>query len=161
MRVSLIAAMDEDRVIGVDNDLPWHLPADLRRFRQLTLGKPVLMGRRTYESIGVPLPERENIIITRDEGYEAEGCSVVHSVDEALGLCDPHPEAMVIGGASLYRQTLAYAHRLYLTLVHHRFRGDTFFPALEWDAWREVERRDFAPDARNPFAYTFLTLQRR
>lgn len=160
MRVSLIAAMDQDRVIGVDNALPWHLPADLRRFRQLTLGKPVLMGRRTHESIGVPLPERENIIITRDEEYEAEGCTVAHSVDQALRLCEPYPEAMVIGGASLYRQTLACAQRLYLTLVHHRFRGDTFFPVLESDAWKEVERRDFVADARNPFPYSFLLLQR-
>ncbi|NIR28194.1 MAG: type 3 dihydrofolate reductase [Gammaproteobacteria bacterium] len=161
MRVSLIAAMDQDRVIGVDNALPWRLPGDLRRFRQLTLGKPVLMGRRTYESIGVPLPERENIVITHDEEYAAEGCRVVQSVDEALRLCEPHPEAMVIGGASLYRQTLPLAQRLYLTLVHHRFRGDTFFPVFESDAWSEVERRHFAPDARNPFPYTFLILERR
>lgn len=153
--------MDEDRVIGVDNRLPWHLPADLRRFRQLTLGKPVLMGRRTHESIGVPLPERRNIIVTRDSSYAAAGCTVVHSLDEALALCAPHAEAMVIGGASLYRQTLPHAERLYLTLIHHRFRGDTFFPDFDPGEWRKAQRQDFDADARNPIPYSFVVLKRR
>jgi dihydrofolate reductase len=161
MKVSLIAAMDDDGVIGVDNRLPWHLPADLRRFRRLTLGKPVLMGRRTYESIGVPLPERDNIVVTRDTAYRADGCRVAHSVEEALALAEPSEEAMVIGGASLYRQTLPRAQRLYLTLVHHRFRGDTFFPAFAAAEWRETECIECQPDPRNPFLYSFVMLERR
>lgn len=160
MRMSLIVAMAANRVIGRDNRLPWHLPADLKHFRRLTLGKPVLMGRRTWESIGRPLPERTNIVITRDADYSAPGCVVVHSLEAALRAAGHHPEVMVIGGAELYRQALPQAGRIYLTEVHGNFEGDTFFPGLQAGAWREVERTDFEPDEKNSHAYSFVTLER-
>jgi len=158
--ISLIAAMDRNRLIGADGRLPWHLPADLAHFKRVTMGKPVLMGRRTFESIGRPLPGRHNIIVSRDPAYRAEGCTVVHSVEAGLGGAGLAPEVMVIGGASLYAQCLARAHRLYLTLVDGAFAGDTFFPAWDSRTWRELERQDHAPDERNPFAYSFVTMEK-
>jgi dihydrofolate reductase len=152
--------MTADRVIGSDNRLPWHLPADLAHFKRLTVGKPILMGRRTWESIGRPLPERTNIVITRDADYTAPGCVVVHSLEAALRAAGHNPEIMVIGGAELYRQALPQAERIYLTEVHGSFEGDTFFPELGEDDWREVERCDYDPDEKNSHAYSFVTLQR-
>lgn len=160
MKISIIVAMAENRVIGRDNQLPWHLPADLKHFKATTLGKPILMGRKTWESIGRPLPERTNIVITRDENYTASGCVVVHSLDAALRAAEHHAEVMIIGGAELYRQVLPQADTLYLTLVHGEFEGDTRFPQWETDAWREVERIDHEADDRNPHAYSFITLER-
>ncbi|MEN8106940.1 MAG: type 3 dihydrofolate reductase [Pseudomonadota bacterium] len=160
MKISIIVAMAENRVIGRDNRLPWYLPADLKHFKATTLGKPILMGRKTWESIGRPLPERTNIVITRDENYTASGCVVVHSLDAALSAAEHHAEVMIIGGAELYRQVLPQADTLYLTLVHGEFEGDTCFPQWETDAWREVERIDHEADDRNPHAYSFITLER-
>ena len=160
MKISIIVAMAENRVIGRDNQLPWHLPADLKHFKATTLGKPILMGRKTWESIGRPLPERTNIVITRDGNYTASGCVVVHSLDAALSAAEHHAEVMIIGGAELYRQVLPQADTLYLTLVHGEFEGDTRFPQWETDAWREVERIDHEADDRNPHAYSFITLER-
>lgn len=160
-RIALIAAMGNDRVIGVDNRLPWHLPADLKHFKGLTLGKPVLMGRRTFESIGRPLPERRNIVVTRDADFRPEGVIVASSIDEALARAAPASEIMVIGGASFYAQMLPRAQRLYLTLVHGNFEGDAYFPA--WDArqWEQVERQDFPCDETGNPSYSFVTLDRR
>jgi dihydrofolate reductase len=132
MKISLIAAMGENRVIGVDNRMPWHLSADLKRFRQITLGKPILMGRRTHESIGKPLPGRENIVLTRDSAYQSPGCTLVHNRDQAVRAAGDAPELMVIGGAGLYQEFLPLADRLYLTLIQHTFEGDTFFPTIDW-----------------------------
>ncbi len=160
MQISIIAAMAENRVIGKENGLPWRLPADLRHFRRLTLGKPVIMGRRTYESLGKPLPERTNIIVTRNPHYLAAGCTIVHSLEEALGRAAGAAEAMIIGGGSLYTEALPRAHRLYLTQVHQVFPGDVSFPEFDLSQWREVERQDHEPDARNPVAYSFITLER-
>ncbi len=128
MKIAIVVAMAANRVIGRDNQLPWHLPADLKHFKQLTLGKPVVMGRKTYASIGRPLPERTNIVVTRDRDYEAPGCVVVHSLDEALAAAGEAAEVMVIGGAGIYRQVLPRTDTLYLTEVHAEFEGDTLFP---------------------------------
>jgi dihydrofolate reductase len=160
MKLSLIVAMADNHVIGHNNRLPWHLPADLKHFRAITLGKPVLMGRKTWESIGRPLPGRTNIVITRNADYLAADCVVVHSLDEALRAAGSAAEVMVIGGAELYRQALPQADTLYLTLVHGEFEGDTRFPDWRPDDWRETARIDHGPDHRNPHAYSFITLER-
>jgi len=130
--ISIIAAVAENRAIGIHNRLPWHLPADLKYFRNKTLGHHVIMGRKNYQSIGKPLPQRTNIVITRDPGFDAPGCVVVNSIDAALAAADGDPEVFIIGGAGIYAQSLPFADRLYLTLVHHSFEGDTYFPELEW-----------------------------
>jgi dihydrofolate reductase len=160
MKISIIVAMADNRVIGHDNRLPWHLPADLKHFKATTMGKPIIMGRKTWESIGRPLPGRTNIVVTRDPRYTADGCVVVHSVDAALQACSADEEVMVIGGAEFYRQVLPRASTLYLTLVHDAFEGDAFFPELDSHEWREVEREDFDADADNPHAYSFIRLER-
>jgi len=160
VEIAIVVAMAENRVIGCENRLPWHLPADLRHFKQLTLGKPVLMGRRTHESIGRPLPERTNIVVTRDRTYSAPGCIVAHSLESALESAAGCAEVMVIGGTELYRQLLPRADRIYLTLVHAGFEGDAFFPELEAGEWREVERTDYPADEKNCCPYSFLRLER-
>ena len=160
MRLALIVAMAENRVIGRNNQLPWRIPADLRHFKALTLGKPVIMGRKTYESIGRPLPGRDNIVISADSGYQAEGCQVVHSVEQALEAAGSCEEAMIIGGANLYRQTLENADRLYLTLVKAEPEGDTWFPEIELQQWREIERQAHTADESNEYDYDFVVLER-
>jgi dihydrofolate reductase len=160
-RIALVAAMGQDRVIGVGNRLPWRLPADMKHFRTLTVGKTVLMGRKTFESIGKPLAGRANVVVTQDRLFHAEGVRVAHSIDEALALAADETEVMVIGGASFYAQLLPRAERLYLTEIHQRFAGDAFFPAWDPAAWRETAREDHGPDHANPYAYSFVTLERR
>ena len=160
MRIALIAAMAENRVIGRDNGLPWRLSADLRRFKSLTMGKPVIMGRKTYESIGKPLPGRSNIVVTRDPHYRAPGCRVVHSLEQALEAGAGHAEVMVIGGAELYRQALGRAQRMYLTLIRAEVDGDTLFPDIEPQQWRELERESHCADENNQYDYDFVILQR-
>ena len=152
--------MDTKGVIGRDNGLPWHLPADLQYFKQTTMGKPILMGRKTHESIGRPLPGRTNIVITRDTGYRAAGCVVVNSIDAALAAAGEQDEIMVIGGAEFYRQVLPHTDTIYLTRIHESFDGDTFFPELNGANWHEVERSDHAADAKNPHDYSFIRLDR-
>ena len=159
-RIALIAAMAENGVIGRENRLPWRLPADLRRFKSVTMGKPVIMGRKTYESIGKPLPGRSNIVVTRDPDYRAPGCQVVHSLEQALEAGAGHPEVMVIGGAELYRQALGRAQRMYLTLVRAEVEGDTLFPDIEPQQWRELERESHRADEKNQYDYDFVILQR-
>ncbi len=160
MIISLISAMGRNRVIGINNTLPWRLPADLMHFKQITLGKPVLMGRKTHESIGKPLPGRINIILSSDHHYQAPGCMVVHSIEAALAAADGHAEVMVIGGASFYQQLLPRADRLHLTLIDEDFNGDAWFPEIQDSQWQEVARVDHGPDDANPYHYRFLTLQR-
>ena len=152
--------MAENRVIGRDNGLPWHLPADLKHFKALTMGKPMLMGRRTWESLPGPLPGRPHLVLTRDPHYRAAGCTVVHSLDEALDAAGDVPELMVIGGAALYAQTLPLAMRLELTLVHAVVEGDALFPVYRPADWRETAREPYAADGTNAWAYTFVTLNR-
>lgn len=161
MKISLIAAMTDEQVIGVDNRLPWRLPADMKWFRRHTLGKPIIMGRKTFESFGgKPLPERPNIVITRDADYQAPGAVVVHSIDAALQAAGAVDEVMIIGGASFYEQMLPRAQRLYLTFVHANIIGDAWFPAVDFTQWREIERHDYPPDEKNPYAHSFCIYDR-
>jgi len=160
MKISIIAAMADNRVIGINNQLPWNLPADMKWFRQQTMGKPVLMGRKTYDSIGRPLPKRRNIVISRDESLKIEGCEVVNSADAAFQLCTDEKEVMIIGGASFYEQTLPQADRLYLSLIHSEIKGDAWFPMIDFNQWQEVERIDHVADKVNAFDYSFLILER-
>lgn len=161
MRISLIAALAANRVIGRDNQLPWRLPEDLRRFKRLTMGHPMIMGRRTFDSIGrKPLPGRSIVVITRRPGFVAPpGVAVAHSVDEALALCQGD-EVFVAGGEEIFRQTIDRADRLYLTWIHADFPGDTRFPDFDEREWRIVEREDREPSGDAPFAYSFVTYDR-
>lgn len=159
--ISIIAALAENGVIGVDNRLPWHLPEDLKRFKRLTMGHHLIMGRRNYESIGHPLPGRVSIVVTHRNSYTAPGCLVAHSLEEAFEAARGDPEAFVIGGAEIYAQSLPRVQRLYLTLVHATVPGDTYFPDFDRSRWREVERERHEADARHPFAYSFVTLERK
>ena len=158
--LSLIVAMDRARLIGRDGTLPWHLPNDLKRFRALTLGKPIIMGRRTHLSIGRPLPERRNLVLSRDPAFTAAGCEVVDSLDAALARLARAAEAFVIGGAALYAEALPRAVRLYLTEVDAELEGDVRFPALDPDAWREVAREARPRDERHAYDYCFRVLER-
>ncbi|HDC4325354.1 TPA: type 3 dihydrofolate reductase, partial [Aeromonas hydrophila] len=152
MMISMIAAMAHDRVIGLDNQMPWHLPADLAHFKRVTLGKPVLMGRKTFESIGRPLPGRRNLVISRNPDYRADGVEVIDSVDAALALLagSDVAELMVIGGGHLYGQLLPRADRLYLTRIDLAVEGDTRFPAFDEGDWLCIEREPHQPDEKNP-----------
>jgi dihydrofolate reductase len=163
MIISLIVALDRRRGIGKDNQLPWRLPADLRRFRELTMGHHLIVGRKTYESIGKPLPGRTMIVVTRQPNFQIEGCLVVDSVKAALALVESRGESevFVIGGAEIYAQTLAQADRLYLTLVEAEVAADTFFPVFAEDDWQEVERCTHAADEKHPYAFTFVTLDKK
>lgn len=158
--VILIAAIAENGVIGDQNRLPWHLSADLRRFRSLTRGHAVIMGRRNYESIGRPLPERDNIVITRNPQFVAPGCRVVHSLAAALDAATG-TDVFVIGGAEIYRQALPLAERLEITEVHAHVPGDVYFPTFATTDWREVARERHEPDGKNAYAYSFVTYERR
>ncbi|MBD3633385.1 MAG: type 3 dihydrofolate reductase [Methylophaga sp.] len=160
MNLAIIVATDEQGLIGKDNDLPWRLSADLQHFKRVTMDKPIIMGRRTHESIGRPLPGRQNIVITGREDFEAAGCDVVHSLDEALALCRDQEEVMIMGGASLYQQTLPLADKLYLTLVHTRLDGDTWFPDWSTDDWQCISREDHQADEKNDYDYSFMLYQR-
>lgn len=159
--LSIVVAMDRNRLIGCGNALPWRLPADLRHFKAVTMGKPIIMGRKTWESIGRPLPGRTNIVVSRDPAYTAPGCTVVPSVEAALEAAAGAPEIMLIGGAQLYAELLPRAQRIYLTRIDAAFEGDAWFPELAAADWREVERSDQAPDEQNPHPYSFVLLERR
>ena len=154
--LSLIAAMDSNHLIGCDNGLPWHLPADLAFFKQTTLGKPIVMGRKTHESIGRPLPGRQNIVVTHNRSFEAAGCDIVTGIDEAMELCASQPEVMLIGGASLYQQSIDRADILYITKINHVFQGDTWFPDYDQKAWELENQEDFDPDEHNAYSYSFV-----
>jgi len=161
MLISLIVAMDDNGVIGANGRLPWHLSADLKHFKSVTMGKPIIMGRKTYESIGQPLPGRENIVLTRDRSFKAEGCTVLHDMDELMAHCRYQEEIMIMGGADLYRQFLDQAELIYLTEVHTRVEGDTFFPHYNPSIWEEVARQDFQADESNDYDYSFVVLKRQ
>lgn len=162
MRISAIVAMSENRVIGKQGQLPWRLPEDLKRFRAITLGHAVIMGRKTFESIGRPLPHRENIVITRQKNYSAEGVRVVGSLDDALQTCANQDEVFIIGGGEIYREAFPRIHRLHLTLIHAVIEGDASFPEFSASEFREVSREDkedlSEPDS--PILYSFLVLDR-
>ena len=160
--ISLIAAMAHHRVIGFHNQLPWHLPADLRHFKQLTLHKPVIMGRKTFESIGRPLPKRRNIVITRDVSYKKEGVEVVHTLAQALDLFpDQNEEVFIIGGAEIYKQTMPIADKLYITHVGAEDKdADAFFPEIIPIVWNEISHEEHEADQANPIPYTFSVYER-
>ncbi len=161
MIISLISAMGKNRVIGIKNSLPWKLPADMKWFREQTMGKPIVMGRKTFESFGAkPLPGRSNIIITRDADYIANDSIVVHSIDDAIHAACSADEIMVIGGATFYAQMLSRADRLYLTDIHHEFEGDSWFPGYNKEDWREIKRIDCSADKKNKYDYSFTVLER-
>jgi dihydrofolate reductase len=160
MKISLILAMGRNRVIGRDNQLPWHLPADLAHFKATTMGKPILMGRKTWESIGKALPGRLNIVLTGQAGYTAEGATVVNSIDNAIAACESADELMVIGGAAVYEALLPVAQKIYLTLVDEEFEGDTFFPQIDEQEWREESREDHSTDDKNAYDYSFRVLKK-
>ena len=151
--IKIIVAISKNRVIGDSNKLIWHLPADLKRFKEVTGGHPIVMGRKTYESIGRPLPNRRNIIITRDENYEVDGCEVVNSIEEALLLTNS--DCFIIGGGEIYKQTLHIATQIYLTQVDEEFDGDTTFPELP-ASWYVSKKEDFEADEKNPYNYSFI-----
>jgi dihydrofolate reductase len=152
--------MASNGVIGRDNTLPWHLPEDLRHFKAVTLGKPVLMGRRTFESIGKPLPGRTNLVLTHNRAWHAEGAVTLHSMEEALSRAEGEPDLAGIGGAEIFRLLLPRATRIYLTRVHAEIPGDTVFPSLDPTQWAESDLRTQAADARNAYRMTFVTLDR-
>jgi len=160
MIISIVVAMDRNRTIGVHNRLPWHLPADLKHFKAVTMGKPIIMGRRTFESIGKPLPGRKNIVITRDRTYSTEGVEICYSLQEALAATGKVEEIMIIGGASIFGEALPLASRLYLTTIEDQFSGDTFFPEIDEAQWLEVSRENHQPDDKNSYGYSFITLER-
>ena len=155
MKISLIAAVANNNVIGKDNDLIWRLPADLKYFKQTTTGHHIIMGRKNYESIGKPLPNRTSIIITRQEDYEASGCIVVHSLEEALKAVKNDDEPFIIGGGKIYKQSIAIVNKLYITHIHHDFEGDTFFPEIT-DKWQIISKKDYRPDEKNKYEFSFV-----
>lgn len=162
MKIAIIVAMDQQSLIGKNNDLPWKLSADLQYFRRVTMGKPIIMGRNTHESIGRPLPGRLNIIVTKNDQYVAEGCMVVHSVEDAITACGDAEEAMIMGGASLYKQFLPLADRLYLTQVHANLEdGDTWFPEWHKSEWLELNREDHPADDKNEYPFSFIIYDRK
>lgn len=162
MNISMIAAMDKNRVIGADNDMPWHLPDDLKFFKANTVNKSVIMGRKTFESIGSkPLPKRRNLVITRNEGYEANGAEVFHSVEEALISCQSEAEIIIMGGGQLYAQMMPFANKLYVTLVDTEVAGDTTFPEWLSEEWQEITRELHDKDVRHAYAFEFVTLIRK
>ncbi len=161
MKLSIIAAMSANRVIGSNNDLPWRLPADLKRFKNLTMGHHLIMGRKTFESIGQPLPGRTTIVMTHHTDYAPEGVQVAHSVDQALQMAAGDDEVFVAGGGQIYRQMLPRADRLYLTSIHDEFEGDTDFPEFKESDWQLISEEGHEPDEKNPYTYTFSVYERR
>lgn len=160
--ISIIVAIAENLAIGKNNDLLWHIPADLKRFKKITLGHSVIMGKKTYDSLPVkPLPGRKNIIITDDPQDQFPDCIKVHSIEEALAQVNPEEESFIIGGASVYRQFLPLAERLYLTLIHKDFDGDVFFPGIDYMEWQLQSQEDFPFDEQLGFSYSYATYQKK
>lgn len=159
--LSIIVALAENNVIGKDNRLIWHLPRDLKHFKETTSGHYIIMGRKTFESNGRPLPNRTNVIITRDRNYTAEGCVIVHSFEEAIKEAKNDSEAFIIGGGKIYERALPLVDRIYLTKIHHSFEGDTFFPAINMDEWELTDQRDFEVDEKNRYPFSILVLDRK
>jgi dihydrofolate reductase len=160
-RISIIVAIAQNWAIGKNNELLWHISDDLKRFKRITLGHQVIMGKKTYESLPFrPLKNRTNIVITDDPGEKFEGCITVHSIEDALEYCNEIEESFIIGGGSVYRQFLPYANKLYLTLVHKDFEADTFFPEVDLSDWKLTEKEEHGPDGENDFSYTYLVYEK-
>ncbi len=158
MDITLIAALAKNRVIGANNCLPWHLPADLQHFKQCTMHKVIIMGRKTYQSIGKPLPNRRNVILSGDTTFTAPGCEIIHDMATAFSLLEKEDEVMVIGGATVYEQWLPFAKKMYLSYIDAEVSGDCYFPTWQDNQWREAERRRYPADAKNRYAIDFVTV---
>jgi dihydrofolate reductase len=160
---SIIVAVADNGVIGKDNSLVWQLPADMRHFKNTTIGHHVIMGRKTFESFKKPLKERTNIVITRNTDYQPDGCIVVHSLQDALSFSEKNgqEEVFILGGAEIYRQSLDLTDRIYLTEVHETFDGDTFFPDFDRSQWKEIHRENHDADEKNPHPFSFVLLERK
>lgn len=163
MLVSIVAAVSENNILGKNNQLPWHLPADLKYFKQLTTGHHVLMGRKTWESIGKPLPNRISLVVSRSENFRPEGAIVVRTIEEGIETAREagEKELFIIGGGEIFRLTFPLADRIYLTRINHFFDGDVFFPEIDTDVWEEIENQRFDADGKNLYTYSFLTLTRK
>ena len=159
-KLSIIVAISENNAIGKNNRLLWHLPADLKHFKELTTGHTIIMGRKTYDSIGKPLPNRRSIVITRSTDLVIEGVEVVNSLAHAIELCKQDEEAFIIGGAEIYQQAMPYTTGIHLTKIHQSYEADTFFPEINPLTWREINSNTYAADEKNNVAYTFSTLER-
>lgn len=159
--LSLIVATDTENGIGKNNQLLWHLPEDLKFFKRTTSGHTVIMGRKTYESIGKPLPNRRNIVISRQENFKIEGVEVYQTLNAAIKACHDENEAFIIGGGEIYKQALPFTQKIYLTKVHHQFDADTFFPTLEATQWEVILKEDHLPDEKHQYPYSFIILQKR
>lgn len=159
--ISIIVAVASNGVIGDKNSLLWHIREDMVHFRTTTSGHPVIMGRKTYDSIGRPLPKRTNVVITRDANLTIEGCTVVHSLEEAVSMFDSAEEVFVIGGAQIYAQALPLADRIYLTVVGKEYEGDTSFPAFDYSQWTELSKEDYARGEEYEYPFSFITLERK
>ncbi len=158
--LGLVVAISENNAIGKDNQLLWHLPADLKHFKNITTGHTIIMGRKTYDSIGKPLPNRRSIVITRQKDLEIEGVEVVNSLADAIELCQTDEKVFVIGGAEIYKHAIAMCNKIYLTRVHQHYDADAFFPELSLKDWKEIEKIDHLPDEKNTIPYSFSTLER-
>ena len=163
MLISLVAALSENRVIGKDNRLPWHLPDDMKHFREITEGKPIIVGQKTLESIGKPLPNRTNIVLVRKKGISIPGCITVHSIEEALEAAKDAKEVVVIGGASVYKQFLEQGliDRMYLTIIHDNVEGDAYFPEFHLVNWEETQHIHHPADEKHIHEFSFVTLERK
>jgi dihydrofolate reductase len=160
--ISFLVAMDQKRTIGKDNDLPWHLPADLKYFKQVTMGHPIVMGRKTHEAIGRVLPGRENIVLTRDKSYTSLGCTVIHSIEDLLDIDkEKDEEVFVIGGAEIFKEVFTSADRLYITLIEDVFEGDTYFPEFDQSEWEIISKEKGIKDEKNPYDYYYVVYERR
>ncbi|WP_421379042.1 dihydrofolate reductase [Bacillus salacetis] len=160
--ISFVWAMDENGVIGHENKLPWRLPEDLKFFKETTMGHPIVMGRKTFESIGKPLPGRENIVLTRDVSYEADGCIIYHEVEEVLHYAEEREvEVMVTGGAEIFKKFILYADKLYVTRIFENFEGDTYFPELNWDDYKLISTKQGIQNEQNPHHYVFEVYEKK
>lgn len=160
MNLTLIAAMSSNRVIGKNNELIWHLPADLKRFKSLTSGHHIIMGRKTFESVGRPLPNRTNIIVTRQEDYTVEGCIVVNSLEEGIQKSSSDQQPFIVGGAEIYKQSLAYADKIELTIIDAEYDGDSYFPEIDLNKWKLVSEESYPSDEKNKHNMRFLQYQK-
>jgi dihydrofolate reductase len=159
MTISIVVAIAENNAIGMHNQLLWHLPADLKHFKQITSHHSIIIGRKTFDSVGKPLPNRRNIIVTRQD-ITIEGCEVVKSIDEAIALCKGENEVFIVGGAEIYKQAMDKTDKIYLTIVHKTFDADAYFPEIDHQKWKETEREDHQADEKNKIPYSFITLER-
>lgn len=161
--ISLLVAMDQNRLIGRNNQLPWHLPEDLRYFKKTTMGHTIVMGRKTFESIGKPLPGRENMVMSRNRNFQPEGCVVIHSWEPVMerNSRNPDQEIFVIGGQRLFEQAIAFADRMYITEIDEQFEGDTFFPAFDPSEWQLISKTKGKKDDQNPYDYSFCVYERK